>query len=264
MPGLPISPQVTCTAQGRHKQLARLQRQEVQSSIDPFPALSLPLPAVPRAPCEPRAGTAASSPAQPPGSPGWAVEQLPMHSSGPDLGVSTAELSPTSTGLCSAPSPGRAARAAQGRGDLWGYLVPACAEDSWDPLPACLEGWVAVPLCSPFLPHCRCPRSPWPTQLPPRGSAGCHPSGASSSVTSGGPQPCPPQHVAVPRVSGAARQGGSPSCQLSPAPLHPVGSSKWLGGSAGVLAGIGGHHPPYLLQLSPSPWHQQNLPRGSS
>lgn len=35
--GLPTSPQVTCTAPGRHEKLALLQRREARSSIDPLP-----------------------------------------------------------------------------------------------------------------------------------------------------------------------------------------------------------------------------------
>lgn len=134
-----------------------------------------------------------------------------------------------------------------------------------EPAHACLGekgplGWPGPHLCCRQLGSCPCPPrgpggssslQPLPPALPPpakplaraapslplsmlpeRGPRQCH---------ARGPQPSPPQHVAVPRGSGgpggtvplcpgglgAARQGGSPHCQLSPAPSHPLPPGLW-------------------------------------
>lgn len=63
-----------------------------------------------------------------------------------------------------------------------------------------------------------------------------------------GPQPSPPQYVAVPGGSGALRtascsaqdtQAGSSPCQLSLTPSHSQGFSEWLSGSASPHLGLG-------------------------
>lgn len=207
----------------------------------------MPGPAVPRAPCKPRAGTAASSPAQPLGSPGrvapWSGAGCPPQSGGANPGVGAAEPSPTGTSPCPAPSPlpGESLQAlAPGRRDLWDRLVPTCAADSWDPLPARLEGWVAVPPRSPFLLHRHRLRSPQPTQLAPFLPPSVPlPERGQRQHRTGAPSPllrttelCP-----VPGDLGGAQQGGSPHCQLSPAPSHPPG--VLVSGSVPVPV----HHP---------------------
>lgn len=60
----------------------------------------------------------------------------PSQSGGSNLEVGAAEVCPTGTSPCPAPSPlpGDSWHA------LWGHLVPACAADSSDPVPARLKG----------------------------------------------------------------------------------------------------------------------------
>lgn len=111
------------------------------------------------------------------------------------------------------------------------------------------------------------PAPPSPTKpparvAPSRRSACCCSSGASGSVPPGNPQLSPLQHTAVPRGCGGpgdtvpihtggpdtARQGGSPHCQLSPAP-----SGLWQAAQCWCLHIARGRGPPPTLPAAAPP-----------
>lgn len=117
------------------------------------------------------------------------------------------------------------------------------------------------------------PPAPPPPAKPPAHAARSLPPAQRAAAQAGpaatshwGPQPPPPHHGAVPCARGpgwrtAGRQSPLPAL---PSPLASSrGSGEWLGAGASASPGVGSHHLPCLLQLSPSPQHQRDLPRGS-
>lgn len=104
-PGLPPSPQVTRTAQGRREEFTPRQRREARGSTGPFQGtgqlrrapLSVPEPAVPGLAANPALGGTAASPparplAQPLGSPGLRGRRSWRYSA--EQGAGATQLSP--------------------------------------------------------------------------------------------------------------------------------------------------------------------------
>ena len=285
-PGLPTSPQVTCTAQGRREKLTRCRGERCGAASTPQSTrqlrrrlLSVPEPAVPRAPCEPHAGTAALSPTQPLGSLGrvapWAVE-LAAHPrvAGQTLKSVLQRCAPP------APAPARPQAPCPGTAGMHSGVT-------WSPpvlqtvrtlsLPASKAEWQFLS-AAPSSCTTTARKAPSPcSSLPPAQRAAAQ-AGPAAVACQGPPTLSSTTHSCaqglrgpwehrptLPRGPGWSMAGRQPPLPALPGALAhtPPGSGERLGASASTSPRVGGLHPPCLLQLSPSPRHQQDLPRGS-